>query len=306
MAVKAPIWKDTSYLVSSQNSPYEYSIALNTGRQISDDGGITYHDEVINVFNGKSWVRPGELYINVNINRVAQDYLYSDMPDLREITSSTTYEHKYAYREFYLLNSSGVTAQTYNFLLDWSYDTNNVTSNMVMSRPINGHGTPGMLFMNTVFNSSQKVVTTINISPGSSYDSTHCGDYAFYYLNRYGGWDSFLIEGNVTKTDKYTQYSISKPYTVPSIDFHKKTYHNEITEQYSLHTGWMRNEEAEVLTKNLLSSNMIYMHNLRTDEIIPVIITDNSATYKTFKNQGNKRVNYTINVEASQNKHNIG
>lgn len=304
MAVTAPIWKDTNYAVSSANSPYTYSIALKTGNQITAGTQVT--DEVITVFNGKAWVRPGQGYLYINVSKIAQDYLYSDMPDLNNITVTTTYEHKYAYRQFYLLSSAGTTAQTFNFLLDWSYDNTGVTTNMNMSRPVNGHGCSGMLFMNTVFNSSQKVVTTISISPGSSYDGTHCGTHAIYYLNRYGGWDSFLIEGNVQKSDNYTKYNISKPYSTQSQEFEKSTYHNEINERYVLYTGWMSDAESERLARNLFSTNMAYLHDLVNDKIFPIVITDTQATYKTFKNLGKKKVNYAINVEASQSKHNIG
>ena len=304
MAVTAPIWMNTTYPVSSANSPYEYSIALKTGKQITINNVTT--DEVITVFGGKAWVRPGEPYLNINVSKIAQDYLNSDLPDLRNITSSTTYTHNNAFRQFYLVNSAGTTAQTYNFLLDWSYENTAVTTNSVLSCPVNGHGCSGMLFMNTVFNSEQKVVTTISISPGSGYDGTHCGDYAIYYLNRYGGWDSFLIEGNVVKSDNYTKYNISKPYSVPSLDFQKSTYHNDIVEKYVLYTGFMSDSEAAILSKNLFSTNKAYLHNLVTDEILPIVITDTQATYKTFRNQGKKRVNYAINVEASQTKHNIG
>ena len=53
---------------------------------------------------------------------------------------------------------------------------------------------------------------------------------------------------------------------------------------------------------HLLESTQVYLHNLETDEIIPVVITDTSCVYKTYSNQGNTRFYYTINVEASNYK----
>lgn len=304
MAVSAPIWKDTNYAIASSASPYSYTINLKTGNQITVNG--TTQDEVISVFSGKAWVRPGEDYLYININKVAQDYLYSDMIDLRNVSSNTSFENKYAYRQFYLANSAGTTVQTFNFLLDWSYESTGVTANTSLSRPINGHGATNMLYLSTVFNSSQKVITTVNISGSSSYDSTHCGDYAVYYLNRYGGWDSFLIEGSVTKTDKYKRYQTGRAFDNNTLDFQKRTYNNEITETYKLVTGWLTDDQAGILAKHLLSTNMAYLHNLKTGEIMPIVSTDSSGAYKTYRTNGRKRVNYTINVECSQTKHIVG
>ena len=36
--------------------------------------------------------------------------------------------------------------------------------------------------------------------------------------------------------------------------------------------------------------------------MIPVIVTDASLGYKTYKNQGNRMVNYTINVQVAQSR----
>lgn len=304
MAVNAPIWKDTYYNVSSAASPYEYSIETKTGRQITVNG-VT-QDEMSTIFNGKAWVRPGEPYIYLNINKIAQDYLSSDLPDLRNITSNTTYIHSNAYKPFYLIHS-GSTVQTFNFLLDWSYVDKTLTSNISMSQPINGHGVSGMFFLNTTFNySSQNVTTAINLNPGSSYDTTHCGDYALYYLSRSGGWCSFLIEGNVTKSDKHNRFNMALPFDNTTLEWQKKTYIDEITEQYEMNTGWLSDSQSENLAKNLLGANKAYLHNLRTGEIQPVLSTVGVATYKTYKNQGRKRVSYIITVECSQTKHNMG
>ena len=308
MAVYAPIWKDTYYNVSSAQSPYEYTIELETGRQITQtiNGVTTTVNEIATVFNGKAWVRPGEPYIQVNINKIAQDYLTSDLPDLRNITANTSYVHNEAYRIFYLKTGAGVAQQTYYFLLDWSYVDKSFSSSFTMGTPINGHGCNGMFFLGTMFNSSSgKVVTSINLSPGSSYDNTHCGDYAIYYLTRSGGWCSFLIEGNVVKSDTYNKYNISVPFDNTKPEFQKKTYHNEISTKYEMYTGWLSDEQAANLAENLLGTNKAYLHDLKTGEIIPVLSTVGTAIYKTFKNQGNKKVNYALTLECSQTKHNV-
>ena len=303
MAVNTSIWKDTSYAVNYSASPFTYRIDMKTGSTASD---------VTTIFNGKSWVRPGETYLYININKIAQDYLNSDLPDLRDVTASTTVQNVEAFRTFYLKNASGTTLETYNFLLDWSYeDTYNPSDTVYLSEPINGHGTNGMLFMRSVLPYANRIVTTtispspFSYSPGSSYDTTHCGDFAIYYLSTKGGWCSFLFEGTATQTDKYKRYDISVPFNNTTLEFQKKTYHNEITTTYQLKTGKLSDSEAANLAKNLIGTNKAYLHNLKTGEIMPVLSVDGSAVYKTYKNQGRKIVTYTVNVECSQTKHNV-
>lgn len=303
MAVTTSIWKDTSYAVSYSASPFTYRIDLKTGNTASD---------VTTIFNGKSWVRPGESNLYININKIAQDYLWSDLPDLRNITASTTFYNYEAFRTFYLKNASGTTLQTYNFLLDWSYEETYVPYETIyLSDPINGHGTPGMLFMRSLIPATaDDVSTTISptpftYKPGSSYDTTHCGDFAIYYLSTKGGWCSFLFEGSATQTDKYKRYDISVPFNNTTLEFQKKTYHNEITTTYQLKTGKLSDDEAANLAKNLIGTNKAYLHNLKTGEIMPVLSTDGTAVYKTYKNQGRKIVSYVVNVECSQTRHNV-
>lgn len=292
MAVNAPIWKDTTYPVGYANSPFTYGISL-----VTDSG-------TEQIFTGKAWVRPGESYIHVNINKICQDYLTSSLPDLRYITSNTSYIDALAYRTFYLTNSGGTVLETFNFINDWSYESTAVTSTRLTS-PINGHGAPGMFYLNTTCStSSQNVITSIRLDYNTGYDNTHCGEYAIYYLQRNGGWASFLIEGNVTKKDAYKRYQISTPFDNTTLEFEKRTYHNEITTSYELKTGLLNDEQSKNLAKNLIGTNKAYLHNLTTGEILPILSTDGSAVYKTYRNQGRKFVTYSINVECSQTYHN--
>lgn len=289
--INAPVWKNTEKSVTWTASPYTYSIVM------ADT------PESITVFSGKAWVRPGEEFLKININNIAQNYLTSDLPDLREITSNTTYDNIYACRQFYLVDSQNVTSDTYNFLLDYSYEDVDMTRRHNMSEPINGHGTSGMFFLSTEFYAGElKVKTHININAGSSFDDTHCGKYAIYYLNSHGGWDSFLLEGNCVRTDTYKRNEMNSSYDNTKLDFGKKVYNNVTTPSWDLKTGWLSNSEAEILVRNLLPSVKAYLHNLVTDEITPVNITDGSGIYKTYMNQGRKRVSYTIKAEAAQNK----
>ena len=47
---------------------------------------------------------------------------------------------------------------------------------------------------------------------------------------------------------------------------------------------------------------MVYLHNLETDEIIPVVITNSQCEYLTYTNNGKKPYFYNITVEESNQK----
>ena len=118
-------------------------------------------------------------------------------------------------------------------------------------------------------------------------------NYALYYVNAYGGWDSLAIRGNVTQTDNIQ----SQTYKNKSNG--KVKYLNQVTPTWSLNTDAISDASKMY---HLLESTQVYLHNLETDEIIPVVITDTSCVYKTYSNQGNTRFHYTINVEAANYK----
>jgi hypothetical protein len=126
-----------------------------------------------------------------------------------------------------------------------------------------------------------------------------CSKYCLYYLNAYGGWDSFLINGNDKETDTITSYKYMKNADNTKKQFALNNYLNVISKKYSLKTDWLNDDEASRMY-HLLESTEVWLHNLETDEITPVIITNKTCEYKTFKNNGRKKFYYTIDVEASQ------
>ena len=128
-----------------------------------------------------------------------------------------------------------------------------------------------------------------------------CYDYCLYYSNAYGGWDSLLIDGNVKKSDKISSKYYTQDYKNTTIKSEKTKFTNIITTDYVLHTGWFNDDEQSRL-HHLLESTEVYLHDLNTDEIVPVNITNTTCEYKTFTNNGKKKFNNTINVEVAQSK----
>ena len=154
-----------------------------------------------------------------------------------------------------------------------------------------------------------------------SYDLTYCGKGALLYRNRFGGYDSFLIEGNIIKTDNYNKLNYRKnglynnnrnltSYTGAKYMDEKYTDTVEITTTYEAHTGWLTDEESERLVFHLLSSPEVYFQDLDMDRynyntnplVFDIVsITNTSSEYKKFRN-GKRLVKYTITFEDSNTK----
>ena len=135
-----------------------------------------------------------------------------------------------------------------------------------------------------------KVFTVVN----------ECSRYALYYANAYGGWDSLLIEGNHSEVDNLTRHTRESEYDNRSIQNRGiLNYVNEVSKTLTLHTSWLSDDEAARM-HHLLNSTNVYLGDLVTGQMIPVILTDTKSDYKTYKGNGGKLVNYSINVTIAQ------
>lgn len=286
--IKAPIWQDI-YYTSTTYTVLSYAVQI--------VGANT-------IYTGRAYRRPGASALSINISKICQDYIKDSFRevDFRNFVGGT-YVHPGSYVEFNLINlQNGLVLGTYGFVYDWSYENWNGNTREV-SNPINNHKMAGMYDFNTVCrnvvaNNTMELATSVyTVAAGNA-----CGEVALYYKNRKGGWDEFLIEGTVTKKDEYTKYTYNRSFNNNTLEFENGTYHSQIVTSYVLNTGWLNDQESDNLAFNLLSSNEVYLHNLCTDKVYPVVIKDNTATYKTYKNNSRKLVNYQINVEESQRK----
>ena len=274
--MNAPIWKDVYYTSTADSITYSIKV-----------GGST-------IFNGKAVKCPGASVVEVNVSLICRNFMSNELPDLRNISSGTIVTNPLALRTFTFTASDG-GSESYTFLWDWSYSDWNGSSKS-MSSPINGHYNGSMFILSTSTGGS---TVSNHISLGSG---NYCGKMALYYQGAAGGWNSFLIEGNVKRTDKLTNHSISRRVKNTSIDFENMIYSMDVEPSYELSTGWLTDSQAANLAENLLQSPRIYAHNLETDEIFPVVITDTNVQYKTYRTNSRKPVNYVIKAKASQTK----
>lgn len=284
--IKAPIWQDIYYTTSGDMLEYI----------------INKTDQTV-IYTGRAYRRPGAAGISVNVSKICQDYIKDSWEgtDFRNLVGqSTSHIHPDSYVEFELRErNSGNLLATYGFIYDWSYEPWDGGIRALIN-PINGRYAYGQYYFTSTANNLGIQTYVYQITYHNPDEP--CGEVALYYKNRKGGWESFLIEGNVTKKDTYTKYTYNKSFDNNTLEFENGTYHSQIVTSYVLNTGWLTDQQSDNLAFNLLSSNEVYLHNLCTNKVYPVVITDNSATYKTYKNNSRKMVNYQINCEESQRK----
>ena len=277
--VYASVWKDTYYTTTA--STFNYTI--------TDENNNT-------IFAGRAQKMPGQENIRININKVCQDYLWQELDAI--LGGGNLESQNGAIRQFHLKNQTGGTEETYSFLLCYDYDFNwTGQTGVTLSQPIDERLISGMTALTTRIIAGRVVTTT-----ASAPTKTTCGDYGLYYLNRRGGWDAFAIQGTGVKSEAITQYLTDKAFDNNTREFEANRYLAEIKTSYVLNTHYLSDEQAENLAKNLLSSNFVYLHCLKTGEIKPVIITDTSVTYQTYQTNGKKMAQYKIAVTESQSK----
>lgn len=316
-----PIWSDTVHSEQLSDLFYEYHL---------DDT----EDNIL--YAGKSYKYPDENVGEVLINDIAENFLSN------HITFQTGFRDMTDYcKEFKFVTSTG-TKDTCIFYNDWSYKPTDVmqTKRIFLNDPINGIiDSRQYVFVNILSLGSSAIVTfKVDDSPlpamaltgqnkgvcfsrkltgpcGSKFTAAFSDgpekleytfgskDYCLYYVNAYGGWDSLLIDGNVKQTDKITaSENYVKKARTNTLEFGKTKYLNTIVPSWTLHTGYLTDEQASKMF-HLIESTEVYLHNLNDDTITPVLITDTSCEYKTYSNNGKKLPSYTINVEASQEKY---
>lgn len=127
-------------------------------------------------------------------------------------------------------------------------------------------------------------------------------NYAVYYINRYGGWSWMLFQGKNLKTDKTKQSTYMMDFdNNVGTEFNTKVYQNDITETWQLTSDYLTDKQSELL-KHLYSSPLVYLHDLKEDKVMSVLVDTKSFDYKTYRNQGRKMFTHTIKVNSSQTK----
>lgn len=338
------IWMDDLYYPEDRDTAGNYFY-----RVVDQDTGQTYFTGVSS--KPLSW--SGDIG-GIDVPRLVDNYIKSYYEYLSSGNDWADMHFGYCTVDIYNMTEEGypgVVDETFKYWNDWSRFEKKYDYTRSLNDPINGKGCDNMIIPFCVYYDDAATFRIVNTdkngsvntytlsSPSSpfamrynsysdsvrvdykqdnevifSYDMTHCGQGAFIYRNRFGGFDSFLVEGNISKTDNYTKqnYRIKGEYNQEySIDTYKyidekRTDSIDIDTTYEAYTGWLTDEESERLAFHLLSSPIVYFQNLHKENqvfdtdpkfgMMPVRITASSAEYKKFRN-GKRLVNYLITFE---------
>ena len=321
-------------------------------RIVDKDTNYEYFSGVaVNIFPGTV----GEGLGGIDIPRLVEYYINTTFEEQKTDTGWGDMSMGYCTVDVYNMTTSGypgTVEATFKYWNDWSRFEKKYDYTRTLNDPINSKGCDNMLLPFCVYYDESSVfsivdterngnVNTKTLSTPSkpfmmrtdsyydsaridyrqdgqilfSYDMTHCGQGALIYRNRFGGWDSFLIEGNISKTDNYTKQNYRKKggynldYSIDTLKYidEKRTEGVDIDTTYQAYTGWLTDEESERLVFHLLSSPTVFFQNLNkvnqlydTDSefgaLLPVRITASSSEYKRFRN-GKRLVNYLITFE---------
>ena len=286
--VNASIWEDVFYTVTGMSS-ITYLI---------------YDEDSTLIYAGVAVARPNENECTINVSRIVQNYLNSDLPDTAfsgETFTLGQHIEPNAVLGFTLTDGKGNVMESYRFLNCWDYKTHfafiaSPGTSYPLSNPVNSHSVSQMFSFASVLTKTNKVKTTI----GNGLTGNYCGYGALYYSNNLGGWDSFLIEGTVAKKDNYERYTINNKWIADTLKPGTKTLVNTISTSWTLKTHLLSNSEMDILAANLFGSNNVYFHSFADNTITPVVITDTSVEYKTKRSNKNKMFYATINIKSTQ------
>ena len=333
------IWIDKIYEPSSFQVGENYHYML----QDHNTNKIIYEGITVPVSETK---KP----LGINIPRLVDSYISSNsIDDLKIDMKFRTLKGSLSV-DFYNMNGASPSLEkTFKYWNDWSgpgYNTGYYYT-QVINDPINHKGCNGMVIPFCIYDDdgatysvveTKKDGTQVNYLLGEAddffmyaageffdaksvsfkkgndtlltYDMDNCGEGFLIYKNRFGGWDSFLIEGNIYKYDEYTKLSGVYPKYPNDNGYNRErmTDRNTIGTKYEINTGWLTDEQAERLVFHLMSSTTVALRVFSEKTVgsfpynmVSVSITNTSVEYKKFKN-GKKLVNYTITLEENDTK----
>ena len=315
---EGPIWKDYIYTVPIQAARVKYKIKYN--------GNAIY----------KGWSYEMDYTNQIIINEICRNYLSTNFPTAQNVW----YQDYNAEKTFDLCIGLGEDEEPdtkvadVKFIYDWSYDedyTADPSEAWLAMEPLQNFYDTRQLHIFSVNDEatltdthSYSYVNTrtgrnllcVKLPPSTAYlysrngnyrrvfeIQANCGmRYCLYYVNSRGGWDSVLVDGNSLQTDKYSRNTFTQNYITPSIYRGVVEYRNNIKETWTLYLRSL-GDDKNPRFHNLFESTQVLLHDLETDEIIPVVIKSVEMQYKTRRNQNNKKnYSYQILVESAQQK----
>lgn len=306
-----PVWKDTYVdLGAVDSAPFT----------------LTLDSDLSVLYTGKAVRRPDDATLTVRVNDIVADLLARNLLTLQD--PFTDYA---AFLSDVTIAGNGVTQQL-SFINDWSYDLNKTYgASFILSDPVNalvdGRQTlavTGVFASGTNATLTKTDGTSTTTPVGITGEGTfvldlgtvpslasvtlggqtwkvesNCRTWVLHYINAFGGWDSLLIRGGGKQVDNITRYEYRRSYDNSVLmNRGRVNYLNDMTRRWELHTGWLTDDESSRMYE-VIESVLVYLEDVSTGTMLPVVVVNNEHTYKTYMNQGRQLVDYTITVELA-------
>ena len=146
---------------------------------------------------------------------------------------------------------------------------------------------------------SGKTLKAVTIGATTYEVVSGCPEFCLYYKNPFGGYDHLVLEGRCRKNRSGSRDTFVADYNNGVGAREEWTFQNELTERYTLSTGFLSNEESARMPY-LLDSPDVYLVNLASASVyIPVTIVTDAYEVKKYNGQDGM-VNYQFEVAVSQ------
>lgn len=130
-----------------------------------------------------------------------------------------------------------------------------------------------------------------------------CARYCAAYVNAYGGWDTFILDGEPSLRDGLTRHTASYDYdNADGSARGRKDYAIEVTPAWTLRTGILTDDES-LRMHHLLNSTEVYLQDLADGTFYPVVLTDTENARRTYKGNGRQLNTYAFNAELAQDRY---
>lgn len=272
-----PIWKEEILKINTNSEWIEYH--------------IDYIDNTV-LYAGKAYKEPNKDYIEIPANEVCSNYIKQiEWPEYG-LTKSKDY-----IKAFIIKTSLG-NNYIYQFKDDWSYGRERSIPGRWLGNKsdivITGKKGDKLILPDKeiVFNDYQTYRQDLSNYICGSVISFNEFEWTItdlnavlYYTNKQGIWQFLGCSANVLQTDNINSYTAKES---PLKSF---KYANTIERTWEINTSWLKGNLAD-----LFSSLNVYLWF--AGDYIPVQITNSSAEYKNYTNNGKHLVSYKINVKA--------
>lgn len=315
--IEFPIWKDTDVELVGDGEYIDYRFVI--------DANIIFNGRAV-LFDGKATLNVNTIlrdWLQDNIDLMQQGWQQSSLYVIAELQVSDTewvdystykslrFYYDYTYDENYTnyltqtIENYVDRNQTFTFsFIDRSDDTP-LTITIYISYKDGTESVENHTIYNGIYtyvNTDLHDIVKININNQYVYHVVDgCNKYNLLWLNKLGGWNTALFDGRAKQTDSFTFNTIKNRVNNTTLKHGKRIWQNDIIEKWELTSNRLNDKQAEILA-DAFGSTKMYLQDLQSGKIIPIICSSSSVEHLLFKNNSNKRIVYKLQVENSQDR----